>query len=80
MDLKASALSATELDYATIEKECVAIKVACTKFYQYHYGKQDLIHSDHQPLEMIFKKPLSKVPRGLQSMMLQLQPFKFTVV
>ena len=46
-------LSATEVDHATIEKECVAIKVACTKFYQYHYGKQDLIHSDHQPLEMI---------------------------
>ena len=56
-----STLSATEVNYAPIEKECLAIKVACTKFYQYLYGKQDVIvHSDHQPLETIFKKPLSK--------------------
>ena len=76
-----STLSATEINYAPIEKECLAIKVACTNFYQYLYGKQDVVvHSDHQPLETIFKKPLSKAPRRLQRMMLQLQPFKFTVV
>ena len=76
-----STLSLTEINYAPIEKECLAIKVACTKFYQYLYGKQDVVvHSDHQPLETIFKKPLSKAPRRLQRMMLQLQPFKFTVV
>ena len=68
-----STLSATEINYAPIEKECLAIKVACTKFHQYLYGKRDVVvHSDHQPLETIFKKPLH--------MMLQLQPFKFTVV
>ena len=39
-----------------------------------------LVHSDHQPLETIFKKPLSKAPKRLQRMMLQLQPFTFTVV
>ena len=76
-----STLSATEVNYAPIEKECSAIKVACTKFYQYLYGKQDVVvHSDHQPLETIFKKPLNKAPKRLQRMMLQLQPFKFTVV
>ena len=63
-----STLSATEVNYAPTEKECLAIKVACTKFYQYLYGKQDVIvHSDHQPLEMIFKKPLSRAPRCLAS-------------
>ena len=76
-----STLSATEINYAPIEKECLAIKVACTKFYQYLYGKQDIVvHSDHQPLETIFKKPLNKAPKRLQRMMLELQPFKFTVV
>ena len=76
-----STLSATEINYARIEKECLAIKVACTKFYQYLYGKQDVVvHSDHQPLETIFKKPLSSAPKRLQHMMLQLQSFKFTVV
>ena len=50
-------LSATEINYAPTENECLAIKVACTKFYQYLYGKQDVVvHSDHQPLESIFKK------------------------
>ena len=74
-------LSATEVNYAPVEKECLPIKVACTMFYQYLYGKQDVVvHSDHQPLETIFKKPLGKAPRRLQRMMLQLQPFKFTVV
>ena len=78
---RSSTLSAAEVNYAPIEKECLAIKVACTKFYQYLYGKQDVVvHSDHQPLETIFKKPLSKAPRRLQRMMLQLQPFKFTVL
>ena len=81
MAFTSSTLLATEVNYAPIEKECLAIKVACTKFYQYLYGKQDVVvHSDHQPLETIFKKPLSKAPRRLQRMMLQLQPFKFTVV
>ena len=76
-----STLSATEINYAPIEKECLAIKVACTKFYQYLYSKQDVVvHSDHQPLETIFKKPLRSAPKRLQRMMLQLQPFKFTVV
>ena len=68
-----STLSATEVNYAPTGKESLAIKVACTKFYQYLYGKQDVIvHSDHQPLETIFKKPLSRAPRRLQRMMLQL--------
>ena len=76
-----STLSAAEVNYAPIEKEFLAIKVAGTKFYQYLYGKQDVVvHSDHQPLETIFKKPLSKAPRRLQRMMLQLQPLKFSVV
>lgn len=76
-----STLSATEVNYAPIEKECLAIKVACTKFYQYLYGKQNVVvHSDHQLLETIFKKPLNKAPKRLQRMTLEQQPFKFTVV
>ena len=44
------------------------------------YGKSGItVHIDHQPLETIFKKPLSKAPRRLQRMMLKLQQYQFTV-
>ena len=59
----------------------LVIKVAYTKFYQYLYGKQDIVvHFDHQPLETIFKKPLSKVSKRLQRIMIELQQFMFRVV
>ena len=73
-------LSATEKNYAQIEKECLAIVSCMEKWHHYLYGKQDItVHSDHQPLETIFKKPLSRAPRRLQRMMLRLQNYHFTV-
>ena len=73
-------LSATEKNYAQIEKECLAIVSCMEKWHHCLYGKQDItIHSDHQPLETIFKKPLSRAPRKLQRMMLRLQNYHFTV-
>lgn len=48
------------------------------KWHYYLYGKHDItVHSDHQPLETIFKKPLSRAPRRLQRMMLKLQKYQF---
>ena len=73
-------LNSTETNYAQIEKECLAIASCMEKWHQYLYGKHDItVHTDHQPLETIFKKPLSKAPRRLQRMMLKLQRYKFTV-
>ena len=73
-------LSATEKNYAQIEKECLAIVSCMEKWHHYLYGKQDVtVHSNHQPLETIFKKPLSRAPRGLQRMMFRLQNYHFTV-
>ena len=37
------------------------------------------MHTDHQPLESIFKKPISKAPRRLQRMMLKLLDYQFKV-
>ena len=73
-------LNSTEKNYAQIEKECLAIVSCMDKWYQYLYGKRDItVHTDHQPLETIFKKPLSNAPRSLQRMMLKLQKYQFTV-
>ena len=38
-----------------------------------------VVNSDHKPLEIIFKRPLADAPRRLQSMMLALQRYTFTV-
>ena len=38
-----------------------------------------MVHSDHQPLETIFKKPLSRALQRLQRVMLRLQNYHFTV-
>ena len=73
-------LNSTEKNYAQIEKECLAIVSCMDKWHQYLYGKHDItVHTDHQPLETIFKNPLSKAPRRLQRMMLKLQRYQFTV-
>ena len=75
-----SSLSPTEQRYAQIEKETLAIVHAFHKFDQLLFGKADVVvHSDHQPLEIIFKRPLADAPRRLQSMMLTLQRYIFTV-
>ena len=73
-------LNNTEKNYAQIEKECLAIVSCMDKWHRYLYGKHHImVHTDHQPLETIFKKPLSKAPRRLQRMMLKLQRYQFSV-
>ncbi len=65
--------------WAQIEKECLAIVSACDKWDQWIYGLTVTIHTDHQPLETIFKKPLSSAPRRLQKMMMRLQRYNIKV-
>ena len=76
-----SSLSQTEQHYSQIEKECLAICNCFQKFDTWLYGKTDIVvHSDHLPLESIFKKPLNKAPARLQRMMMRLQRYSFKVV
>ena len=66
------ALTATERNYAQIEKELLAIVYACEKFDQYIFGKSDVVvESDHKPLETIFRKPIHSAPKRLQRMRLR---------
>ena len=74
------ALTSAEANYAQIEKELLAIFSACEKFYQYVYGRDKVhIHSDHKPLEVIFKRPLVTAPKRLQRMLLRLQRYNLEV-
>ncbi|GAB1608626.1 hypothetical protein Ahia01_001147000 [Argonauta hians] len=73
------ALTPTERRYVQIEKELLAIVFSVEKWHQYAFGRHISVQSDHKPLESIFKKPLSSVPRRLQGMMLRLQGYELTV-
>ena len=58
-------LTPTEVQYAQIEKELLAIVFAMEKFETYLYGRKVLVESDHKPLEAIFKKSLLSAPKRL---------------
>ena len=74
------ALTKTEIQYAQIEKELLAIVFACEHFDAYLYGR-DLVtvESDHKPLENIVRKPLINAPQRLQRMLLRLQRYSLKV-
>ena len=75
-----SSMSSTEQRYSQIEKECLAICNCFQKFDQWLYGKSDIeVHTDHQPLETIYKKPLNKAPARLQRMLMKLQRYRFNL-
>ena len=73
------ALSRAETNYCQLEKEMLAIVFSLRRFDQYVYGQHVTVESDHQPLEIILKKPLKDVPRRLQRMILELQRYTITV-
>ena len=74
------ALTDTEMRYAQIEKEMLAIVWSCDKFDQYLYGRDTVtVESDHEPLKSVFKKEIHKSPKRLQRMRLALQTYKLDV-
>ena len=73
------ALSSAEINYCQIEKELLAVVFAMHPFDQYVYGRHVSRESDHQPLQILAKKPLKDVPRRLQHMLLELQRYDFTI-
>jgi len=70
-------LQSAEKNYATIEKECLAILWAVKKFSQYVMGRKFTIQCDHQPL-MHLSRIKQTNPRLLR-WALQLQPYNFQV-
>ena len=63
-------LTNAEKNYAQMEKKCLAIVCACKKFSQYVYG--EFIKSDHKPLEMIIRKPVSSIHPSVQRFLFSL--------
>ena len=66
-------LSAVERQYAQIDKECLSIVFACSRFNQYIHGRDlTTVETDHKPLVPIFQKSLHSAPKRLQRMLLRL--------
>ncbi|XP_059046435.1 uncharacterized protein K02A2.6-like [Achroia grisella] len=77
----AKSFTKTEQGYSQLEKEALAILVACKKFHSYIWGCKDLtIESDHKPLETIFKKALVEAPPRLQRICYQILPYNPKVI
>jgi hypothetical protein len=72
-------LTETQKRYAQIEKEMLAIVIGCKKFYQFIWGKQCVIETDHKPLEAIFSKPISDVSPRLLRMRMKLQNLNLVI-
>ncbi|CAH2208146.1 jg24630, partial [Pararge aegeria aegeria] len=81
VEFASSTLTDTQIRYAQIEKELLAIVFALERFHQYLFGRGDItVETDHKPLEALFNKPLDAVPARLQRMMLRIQGYRFKVV
>ena len=64
-------LSAVERRYEQIEKECLAIVFACSRFNQYLHGRESsTVETDHKPQVPIFHKSQHSGPKRLQRMLL----------
>ena len=72
-------LTDAETRYAQIEKELLAIVYACEKFSHYIYGHQTTVHSDHKPLEAIWRKQINATSPRLQRMLLRLLKFQLRI-
>ena len=71
-------LLSAEKNYATVERECLAIIWAIEKFKYYLYGKQFIIETDHMPLQYL--KSLKGKNDRLVRWSLALQPYNYRVV
>ena len=70
-------LTATEQNYAQIDKEMLAIVFGLEKFHHWTYGRQVKVATDHKPLVAIHAKPLIRAPKRLQSMLLRTQLYDY---
>jgi hypothetical protein len=66
-----------EKNYATIEKECLAIVWAMVKLQNYLYGQHFFLEVDHEPLKYLSQSNYSN--GRIMRWALAIQPFRFTV-
>ena len=73
------ALTDIEKHYAQVEKECLALTLACERFPDYLIGSQFTLQTDHKPLTSLLspQRALDDVPPRIQRMRIRLMRFDF---
>eukprot|EP00731_Ephydatia_muelleri_P005042 Em0002g1218a len=72
-----------EKKYSQLEKEGLAIVFGVKKFHQYLYGRKFVVHSDHKPLQFLFKedKPVPTMASArIQRWALTLSAYDYRIV
>ena len=73
-------LTGTEMRYAQIEKEALAVTWACEKFSDYLLGKSFSIETDHKPLiPLLNSKQLDNLPPRVLRFRLRLARYDYEV-
>ena len=68
-----------ETQYATTEKEMLAIVFVLEKWHQFAHGRHVLVNTYHKLLEVISKKPLDRAPKRLQGTLLRILAYDIDV-
>ena len=70
-------LTEVEKRYPQIDREALAIRLACERCYLYLIGSSFVIETDHQPLLPLFNNPHSRPPMRIERWLLYMQQFDF---
>ncbi|XP_038050657.1 uncharacterized protein LOC119723850 isoform X2 [Patiria miniata] len=66
-----------ERAYSTIERECLALVWAISKFHIYLYGREFVLETDHHPLSYLTKAKVNN--NRVMRWALSLQPYRFII-
>ena len=64
---------------AVLFQEDRPVVFGCERFYNFLFGQDFIVESDHKPLESIHLKHLSSAPARLRRMLLRLQPYTMVI-
>jgi hypothetical protein len=71
-------LTASEIKFSTVERECLALVFAVQRFSVYLLGQSFILEVDHRPL--VYLNKMKNLNSRLTRWALSLQPFDYTVV
>ena len=72
-------LSEVERRYSQFEREALAVRWACEKFYLYLYGVKFELHTDHKPLVIVLGKTSNPPSARIERWLLYLQQFQYEI-